>query len=245
MSTENDVFNNQAIMSIGLAVFVVGIAATLDYWATSSDEPLPKPIAAPKKPAAPTTTAAPTLPSPNQSNASQPTTAPLTPNVSASTSITAVSPVTKSIPTPSPSTANLPLPSPPSKVLVPPTTLPPPSPPVNVLTLPTIPPLPPPLLTPPTVAPPPPPPIQAFNQPTTPANGEKVYRNGCFVCHDVGIANSPKPGDKAAWESRLRAGKQALYANVWNGKGQMPAKGGNPGLSAADIQAAVDWMLAQ
>ena len=242
MSTENDVFNNQAIMSIGLAVFVVGIAATLDYWATSSDEPLPKPIAAPKKPAAPTTTAAPTLPSPNQSNASQPTTAPLTPNVSASTSITAVSPVTKSIPTPSPSTANLP---PPSKVLAPSTTLPPPSPPVNVLTLPNIPPLPPPLLTPPTVPPPPPPPIQAFNQPTTPANGEKVYRNGCFVCHDVGTANSPKPGDKAAWESRLRAGKQALYANVWNGKGQMPAKGGNPALSAADIQAAVDWMLAQ
>ncbi len=245
MSTENDVFNNQAIMSIGLAVFVVGIAATLDYWATSSDEPLPKPIASPKKPAAPTTTAAPTLPSPSQSNPSQPATAPPTPNASTSTSITAVTPVTKSIPTSSSSTANLQPPPPPLTVLVPPTTFPPPSPPVTVLTLPNIPPLPPPLLTPPTVPPPPPPPIQAFNQPTTPANGEKVYRNGCFVCHDVGIANSPKPGDKAAWESRLRAGKQALYANVWNGKGQMPAKGGNPGLSAADIQAAVDWMLAQ
>ena len=37
----------------------------------------------------------------------------------------------------------------------------------------------------------------------------------------------------------------ALYAAALRGKGAMPAKGGNPALSEADVNAAVDYMIAQ
>ncbi|MEZ5535493.1 MAG: c-type cytochrome [Thiolinea sp.] len=76
-------------------------------------------------------------------------------------------------------------------------------------------------------------------------DGQKVYQSICFSCHDSGIANSPKPGDKAAWEPRIATGIEALYGSVLNGKGAMPAKGGNPALSDDEIRAAVDWMVSQ
>jgi len=76
-------------------------------------------------------------------------------------------------------------------------------------------------------------------------DGEKVYRGLCFSCHDAGIADSPKLGDKEVWASRIAAGNEAMYANSINGKGIMPAKGGNPALSDDEIKAAVDWMVEQ
>jgi len=75
--------------------------------------------------------------------------------------------------------------------------------------------------------------------------GEKVYRNSCFACHDMGIAGSPKLGDKAAWASRVATGKDALYASAIKGKGAMPAKGGNAGLSDESVSAAVDYMVSK
>nr|CAA6821480.1 MAG: Cytochrome c5 [uncultured Thiotrichaceae bacterium] len=76
-------------------------------------------------------------------------------------------------------------------------------------------------------------------------DGRKIYQGICFSCHDSGIANSPKPGDKAVWEPRIAAGVPALYDSVIKGKGAMPAKGGNPALSDDEIKAAVDWMIAE
>lgn len=76
-------------------------------------------------------------------------------------------------------------------------------------------------------------------------DGQKVYQSICFSCHDSGVAGSPKPGDKEAWAPRIATGLDALYASVINGKGAMPAKGGNPALSDDEIKAAVDWMIAE
>lgn len=76
-------------------------------------------------------------------------------------------------------------------------------------------------------------------------DGEKIYRGLCFSCHDGGIANSPKLGDKAAWAPRIAAGSETMYANSINGIGIMPAKGGNPALSDDEVKAAVDWMVEQ
>lgn len=76
-------------------------------------------------------------------------------------------------------------------------------------------------------------------------DGEKIYKGICFSCHDVGVAGSPKLGDKAAWASRIAAGTESLYHNAINGKGVMPAKGGQMGLSDAEVKAAVDYMVAQ
>ncbi len=75
-------------------------------------------------------------------------------------------------------------------------------------------------------------------------DGQKIYQSICFSCHDNGVANSPKPGDKAVWEPRIAAGMTAMYDSVLKGKGAMPAKGGNPALSDDEIKAAVDWMIA-
>lgn len=81
--------------------------------------------------------------------------------------------------------------------------------------------------------------------PAASIDGEKIYRSICFSCHDVGIANSPKLGDKAVWAPRLAAGQANLYTHAINGFNAMPAKGGNPALSDAEVKAAVDWMAAQ
>ncbi len=77
---------------------------------------------------------------------------------------------------------------------------------------------------------------------TLAADGKAVYDKSCAVCH---AALSPKLGDKAAWEPRLKQGADGLVASVLKGKGVMPAKGGNTTLSEADIKAAVEYMLAQ
>ncbi|GAA0407991.1 hypothetical protein GCM10009133_15670 [Cocleimonas flava] len=76
------------------------------------------------------------------------------------------------------------------------------------------------------------------------AKGEKVYNSSCFACHASGVAGSPKLGDVAAWEPRLASGSEAMYASAINGKGVMPPKGGNLGLSDEDVKAAVDYMSA-
>ena len=79
----------------------------------------------------------------------------------------------------------------------------------------------------------------------TDMSGEEVYNQVCAACHAAGVLNAPVPGDAAVWEARLANGKEALYANSINGINAMPAKGGRPDVSDADIREAVDYMLAQ
>ena len=79
--------------------------------------------------------------------------------------------------------------------------------------------------------------------PVATEQGEKIYKSLCFSCHDMGIAGSPKFGDKTAWAARIATGMEALYATSINGKGAMPAKGGNPSLSDDEVKAAVDYMV--
>ena len=75
-------------------------------------------------------------------------------------------------------------------------------------------------------------------------SGKATYEAVCAVCHAAAVAGAPKFGDKAAWAARAKAGKEALYASALKGRGAMPAKGGNPALSDADVKAAVDYMVA-
>jgi len=75
--------------------------------------------------------------------------------------------------------------------------------------------------------------------------GRQVYRQTCAFCHDKGIAGAPRVGDRVVWGPRLAQGMDALYASAIRGKGAMPARGGNPALADADIEAAVDYILAQ
>ena len=73
--------------------------------------------------------------------------------------------------------------------------------------------------------------------------GKKTFDTVCTACHTAGVAGAPKFGDKAAWAPRIAQGKDKLYQSALHGKNAMPAKGGNPALSDADVKAAVDYMV--
>jgi cytochrome c5 len=85
--------------------------------------------------------------------------------------------------------------------------------------------------------------------PPTSRSGQQVYETTCVACHGAGIAGAPKLGDKSQWAKHIGKGLATLYASALNGvqgsTGAMPAKGGNPGLSNAEVRAAVDYMVAQ
>lgn len=78
-------------------------------------------------------------------------------------------------------------------------------------------------------------------------DGQQVYQASCIACHDAGVAGAPKVGDRSQWAKRIAKGVDALYASAVNGingsAGVMPAKGGNPALSSAEVKAAVDYMV--
>jgi len=75
-----------------------------------------------------------------------------------------------------------------------------------------------------------------------PKSAEQLY-SGCAACHDAGVLNAPKLGDKAGWGPRLAKGVDTLYNNAINGIGGMPAKGGRADYSDDDIKIVVDYML--
>lgn len=72
--------------------------------------------------------------------------------------------------------------------------------------------------------------------------GEGLYKQVCAACHAAGVAGSPKFGDKAAWEPRIKTGLDMLTTSAIKGKGAMPPKGGSAA-SDADIRAAVEYMV--
>ncbi len=77
-------------------------------------------------------------------------------------------------------------------------------------------------------------------------DGEALFgSSGCVACHASGAAGAPIVGNAEAWASRLEKGTEALYASAINGIGAMPPKGGNMGLSDEEVQAIVDYMVAQ
>lgn len=78
-------------------------------------------------------------------------------------------------------------------------------------------------------------------------DGESIWKGTCAVCHTEPLSGAPLVTDKAAWAPRLKKGRDALYQSALKGftgpKGtEMPAKGGNPSLTDAQVKAAVDYM---
>ncbi len=92
-------------------------------------------------------------------------------------------------------------------------------------------------------------PVQVAAAAPVKVNGQQVYQSACVACHGAGIAGAPKLGDASQWAKRIAKGLDTLYASAINGvqgsAGVMPAKGGNPALSDAEVKAAVDYMVAQ
>ena len=81
------------------------------------------------------------------------------------------------------------------------------------------------------------------------AQGEKVFKGTCAICHQTGTAGAPVVGTKGDWGPRIAQGKDTLYTHALNGftgqKGTMPPKGANASLADADVKAAVDYMVSR
>jgi len=76
-----------------------------------------------------------------------------------------------------------------------------------------------------------------------PVDGKKTYEGLCAACHGMGIAGAPKVGDKGVWATRIAQGPATIAKHAIEGIRAMPAKGGNPALSDAEVTAAVDHMV--
>jgi len=76
-------------------------------------------------------------------------------------------------------------------------------------------------------------------------DGNAIATATCVACHAIGLLESPKVGDKAAWEKRIQANgdMDGLVKSAIVGKGAMPPRGGNAGLSDAEVKAAIEFMM--
>ena len=73
--------------------------------------------------------------------------------------------------------------------------------------------------------------------------GAKLYETNCKACHEAGLLDAPKYGDKAAWAARLTKGKDTLHMHSAKGFNKMPAQVTDK-VSEAQVYAAVDYMIA-
>ncbi len=79
------------------------------------------------------------------------------------------------------------------------------------------------------------------------ASGEAVYKATCNVCHDSGAGNAPRIMQRDDWTARWQRGRAALHEAAIKGvpNSAMGPKGGFTSLSADEVKAAVDYMLAR
>ncbi len=73
-------------------------------------------------------------------------------------------------------------------------------------------------------------------------DGKEIYDSVCAACHTTGILESPKLGDKADWEARASNGLAGLIETAANGKGAMPANGGDPSITETELKNVILYM---
>lgn len=80
-------------------------------------------------------------------------------------------------------------------------------------------------------------------------SGPQVYNQACIACHGAGVGGAPMVGNVDAWAPRIAKGLEVLYDHSINGfqgeAGYMPPKGGRTDLSDEEVEAAVDYMVAE
>lgn len=75
--------------------------------------------------------------------------------------------------------------------------------------------------------------------------GQNRYEQTCKMCHETGLADAPKLGDKAAWKPRIDQGMETLMKHALHGIKAMPPKGGCVSCSDEEIQKAVEYMVSK
>lgn len=84
--------------------------------------------------------------------------------------------------------------------------------------------------------------LEDKSKPKVARTGDEVYKAVCTSCHGTGILESPKFGDKAQWAPRVANGLPSLIKIATEGKGSMPARGGDPTITDAELKAAILYM---
>lgn len=79
-------------------------------------------------------------------------------------------------------------------------------------------------------------------------DGAVIYGKLCGSCHTNGVGGAPQL-TKALWAPRIAQGEAVLLKHSIEGfkgaAGIMPARGGNPSLNDAQMEATVKWMISQ
>ena len=73
--------------------------------------------------------------------------------------------------------------------------------------------------------------------------GKEVVDAVCAACHASGKDKAPRIGDAKAWAERASQGLTALTAHALTGIRDMPAHGGNSGVSDIEIERAITYMV--
>jgi cytochrome c5 len=76
-------------------------------------------------------------------------------------------------------------------------------------------------------------------------SGKEVVESTCVSCHGTGKGGAPKIGDKKAWSKRSASGLSSLTQSALKGIRNMPAHGGNAGLSDLELARGVAYMVNQ
>lgn len=76
-------------------------------------------------------------------------------------------------------------------------------------------------------------------------SGDAVYNQFCAACHTSGVLNAPKINNAADWEPRLAQGMDTVLRHAIQGYNAMPAKGTCGNCTDDEIQAAIDYMIAE
>jgi cytochrome c5 len=74
-------------------------------------------------------------------------------------------------------------------------------------------------------------------------SGKEVVESTCARCHGTGEKGAPKIGDRKAWGKRSAQGLSSLTQSALKGLRNMPAHGGNPGLSDLELARAIAYMV--
>ena len=81
--------------------------------------------------------------------------------------------------------------------------------------------------------------------PASALSGSDVYDRFCHTCHSTGLNEAPKLGDAEAWAPRVSKGMDALLQTTKTGLNLMPMMGLCMACSDAELQAAIDYMIAR
>ena len=74
-------------------------------------------------------------------------------------------------------------------------------------------------------------------------SGKEVVESTCITCHGSGAQGAPKIGDRKAWSQRASQGLSSLTLTAIKGIRNMPAHGGNTGLTDLELARGVAYMV--